>query len=146
MIRKLQCIILLSSTTPLIIVSAIGIVDKALISIDKDKSQCATLADLADKYSNEYELNFANGGDQNNNSIPEVRICKEKGIGLLDFLSQNKIMSSKSEARRLIKSNGFKINDVLQNNEKKILKVDDFKDKILKISCGKKRHYLVKLI
>ena len=68
----------------LIIVSAIGIVDKALISIDKDKSQCATLADLADKYSNVYELYFANGGDQNNNSIPEVPICQEKGIVLID--------------------------------------------------------------
>ena len=32
----------------LLIVSAIGIVDKALISIDKDKTQCATLSDLAD--------------------------------------------------------------------------------------------------
>ena len=50
----------------LLIVSAIGIVDKALISIDKDKTQCATLGDLADKYSSEYELYFANGGDQNN--------------------------------------------------------------------------------
>ena len=64
----------------LLIVSAIGIVDKALISIDKDKTQCATLGDLADKYSTEYELYFANGGDQNNDSIPEVPICKEKGI------------------------------------------------------------------
>jgi len=44
----------------LLIVSAIGIVDKALISIDKDKTQCATLFDLADKYSGEYELYFAN--------------------------------------------------------------------------------------
>ena len=66
----------------LLIVSAIGIVDKALISIDKDKTQCATLDDLADKYSNEYKLYFANGGDQNNDSIPEVPVCKEKGIGL----------------------------------------------------------------
>ena len=77
----------------LIIVSAIGIVDKALISIDKDKSQCATLADLADKYSNVYELYFANGGDQNNNSIPEVPICQEKGIALIDGLGE-KIQSS----------------------------------------------------
>ena len=30
---------------------SIEIVDKALISIDKDKTQCATLTDLADKYS-----------------------------------------------------------------------------------------------
>ena len=77
----------------LIIVSAIGIVDKALISIDKDKTQCATLADLADQYSNQCELYFANGGDQNNDSITEVPFCKEKGIGLLEGLG-NKIQSS----------------------------------------------------
>ena len=77
----------------LIIVSAIGIVDKALISIDKDKTQCATLADLADKYSSEYELYFANGGDQNNDTIAEVPVCKEKGIGLLEGLG-DKIQSS----------------------------------------------------
>tara|TARA_Y100000816_G_C25830253_1_gene434201 strand:+ start:21 stop:446 length:426 start_codon:yes stop_codon:yes gene_type:complete len=77
----------------LTIVSAIEIVDKALISIDKDKTQCATLADLADKYSSEYELYFANGGDQNIDSIPEVSICKEKGIGLLEGLG-DKIQSS----------------------------------------------------
>ena len=77
----------------LIIVSAIGKVDKALISIDKDKTQCATLADLANKYSDEYELYFANGGDQNNDSIPEVPVCKEKSIGLLEGLG-DKIQSS----------------------------------------------------
>ena len=77
----------------LIIVSAIGIVDKALISIDKDKTQCATLSDLADKYSGNYTLYFANGGDQNNDSIPEVPICRKKRIGLLDRLG-DKIQSS----------------------------------------------------
>ncbi len=77
----------------LLIVSAIGIVDKALISIDTDKTQCATLADLADKYSTAYELYFANGGDQNNDSIPEVSVCNEKGIGLIEGLG-DKIQSS----------------------------------------------------
>jgi len=77
----------------LTIVSAIGIVDKALISIDKDKTQCATLGDLADKFGEEYELFFANGGDQNNYSIPEVPVCREKGIGLLEGLG-DKIQSS----------------------------------------------------
>jgi cytidyltransferase-like protein len=77
----------------LIIVSAIGIVDKALISTDKDKTQRATLGDLADKYSSEYELYFANGGDQNNDTIAEVPVCKEKGIGLLEGLG-DKIQSS----------------------------------------------------
>lgn len=77
----------------LIIISAIGIEDKALISIDKDKTQCATLSKLADMHSTEYELYFANGGDQNNDSIPEVPICKEKGIRLLEGLG-DKIQSS----------------------------------------------------
>ena len=30
--------------------------DKALISIDKDKTQCATLTDLANKHSGEFKL------------------------------------------------------------------------------------------
>ena len=77
----------------LIIVSAIKHVDKALISIDKDKSQCATLAHLADSYNNDFDLFFANGGDQNNESIPEVPVCREKGIGLLEGLG-DKIQSS----------------------------------------------------
>ena len=77
----------------LIIVSAIKYVDKALISIDKDETQCATLAHLADKNGADFELYFANGGDQNNESIPEVPVCKEKGIGLLEGLG-DKIQSS----------------------------------------------------
>ena len=77
----------------LLLVSAIGIVDKAFISIDKDKTQCATLGDLADKYSGEFELYFANGGDQNNNLIPESPVCTENGIGLLEGLG-DKIQSS----------------------------------------------------
>ena len=76
-----------------IIISAIRIVDKALISIDKDKTQCATLADLANKFSKKYELYFANGGDQDNDSIPEVPLCKDRGIGLLEGLG-DKIQSS----------------------------------------------------
>jgi D-beta-D-heptose 7-phosphate kinase/D-beta-D-heptose 1-phosphate adenosyltransferase len=85
----------------LIIVSAIGIVDKALISIDKDKTQCATLVNLAEQYSKHYELYFANGGDQNNNSIPEDPVCKEKGIGLLEGLG-DKIQSSSWLLKKLI--------------------------------------------
>ena len=77
----------------LLIVSVIKYVDKALISIDKDKTQCTTLAHLADKFGADFEFLFANGGDQNNDSIPEVPVCKEKGIGLIEGLG-DKIQSS----------------------------------------------------
>lgn len=33
-----------------------------------------------------YDLVFANGGDQNNNSISEVPVCQELGIELIDGL------------------------------------------------------------
>ena len=77
----------------LIIVSAIKHVDKAFISKDNDQTQCATLAYIADKFGTNFELYFANGGDQNNESIPEVPVCKENGIGLLEGLG-DKIQSS----------------------------------------------------
>ena len=77
----------------LIIVGAIGFVDKALISLDKDKTQNLTLSFLAKKYGAEYDLFFANGGDQNNDSIPEATVCEEKGIGLVEGLG-DKIQSS----------------------------------------------------
>ena len=77
----------------LIIVSATKYVDKAIISVDQDKTQCATLAYLAEEYGADFELFFANGGDQSNKSIPEVTVCKEKGIELLEGLG-DKIQSS----------------------------------------------------
>tara|TARA_B100000886_G_scaffold119798_1_gene80521 strand:+ start:9856 stop:10281 length:426 start_codon:yes stop_codon:yes gene_type:complete len=77
----------------LTIVSAVKYVDSALISIDKDKTQCYTLANLADNYNLKYDLFFANGGDQNNKSIPEIEICKNHSIGLIEGLG-DKIQSS----------------------------------------------------
>ena len=69
-----------------------------------------------------------------------------KGVKLLDFLSKNKIMSSKSEARRVIANKGLKINNVVVVDDNQILQQEDFKEKIVKISYGKKKHYLIKII
>ena len=59
---------------------------------------------------------------------------------------ENKITSSKSEGRRIIYNNGLKINGDLIKDDKKIFQKNDFENGILKISFGKKRHYLVKII
>ncbi len=77
----------------LTIIKAIRLVNKALVSIDKDKTQRETLSYLAKKYISKYDLFFANGGDQNNKSIPELGVCKDIGIGLIEGLG-NKIQSS----------------------------------------------------
>ena len=77
----------------MIIVSNINAVDKAVLSIDQDRTVCATLKMIADTYSKEYELAFANGGDQNNDTIPEGPVCQENNIALIDGLG-DKIQSS----------------------------------------------------
>jgi hypothetical protein len=41
-----------------------------------------------------HRLAFANGGDQNNNSIPEVPICQVLGIELIDGLGEKIQFSS----------------------------------------------------
>ncbi len=90
---------------------------------------------------------FESKGIGSNLPVIEVRsLDLKKGINLLDFLSVNKVVSSKSEARRVIDNKGMKINDVLLNDYKKIIKDNDFKEKRLKISLGKKKHYLIKVI
>ncbi|MCH7414633.1 adenylyltransferase/cytidyltransferase family protein [Belliella sp. R4-6] len=75
------------------IVSNIKSVDKVYLSIDKDRTVCETIRLIHQQLSNEYKLAFANGGDQNNQSIPEVPICQELGIELIDGLG-DKIQSS----------------------------------------------------
>ena len=77
----------------LFIVQNIKAVDKAIISIDKDRTVCESIYLLFKDFSKDYDLAFANGGDQNNDSIPEAPICKELGIDLIDGLG-DKIQSS----------------------------------------------------
>ena len=55
----------------MIIVSNIKAVDKAILSIDTDRTVCATIKMIAEQFGEEFELGFANGGDQNNDTIPE---------------------------------------------------------------------------
>ena len=104
-----------------------------------------TAAKKAEKTAKE---TFESGGFGLN--LPEIKIKKNdlnQGIKILDLLVLNKFMSSKSEIRRAIKSNALKINNKILTDENKVLKQEDFaNDKILKISFGKKKHYLIKII
>ena len=104
-------------------------------------------ADAAKKAEQTAKETFEGGGIGTN--LPEIKITSDeinKGINLLDLLSMNKILSSKSEARRAIENKGLKINNVVVANENKILSSNDFTKNILKISYGKKKHYIIKII
>jgi D-beta-D-heptose 7-phosphate kinase/D-beta-D-heptose 1-phosphate adenosyltransferase len=76
-----------------IIVSHIREVDKTILSIDKDRTVCETIQKIVTDYGSDYEIAFANGGDQNNETIPEKPVCKKLGVALIDGLG-GKIQSS----------------------------------------------------
>lgn len=77
------------------IIRALRNVDMAYLSIDQDSTQIKTLEMLYTRYVIEggLKLAFANGGDQNNDTIPERSICEGLGIELIDGLGK-KIQSS----------------------------------------------------
>jgi D-beta-D-heptose 7-phosphate kinase/D-beta-D-heptose 1-phosphate adenosyltransferase len=75
------------------IVSNIKSVDHCVLSIDQDRTVCKTIARIFMEFGNEYDFSFANGGDQNNDTIPEKSICHQMGIPLIDGIG-DKIQSS----------------------------------------------------
>ena len=77
----------------IIIVSNIKSVDYCMLSIDEDKTVCKTIEKIALEFGATRALSFANGGDQNNNTIPERPICDQMGITLVDGLG-DKIQST----------------------------------------------------
>jgi len=70
------------------IIQELKCVDYVVKSIDTDRTVCKTIASLDPR-----PTYFCNGGDQNNNSIPEAAICEELGIELRDGFG-DKIQSS----------------------------------------------------
>ena len=76
-----------------LIIDNLRIVDQCFLSLDKDRTVCDTIRFIFNKYSEYYIFAFANGGDQNNDIIPERPICVELGIELIDGLG-SKIQSS----------------------------------------------------
>ena len=73
--------------------------------------------------------------------LPEIQIKSneiKKGISILDFVVDNKILSSKSEARRLIANKGLKIDGITVDNEKKMLEIKDFKKISVNFLTGRK--------
>lgn len=69
-----------------IVLESIKYVDEVFLSIDKDKSVCKSLLSIRPDI-------FANGGDRNQDEYPEMNICKELNIEMVDGLGE-KIQSS----------------------------------------------------
>lgn len=70
------------------IIQELTCVDFVVQSVDTDRTVCKTLETVSPR-----PTYFCNGGDQNNQSIPESTICNELNIVLIDGLG-DKIQSS----------------------------------------------------
>jgi tyrosyl-tRNA synthetase len=68
--------------------------------------------------------------------MPEVRV-KAGEYQILDFLAENKLAPSKTEAKRLIMQNAVKINGQVENEWQKTLKIETGKETIIQI--GKRK-------
>lgn len=76
-----------------LIIKQLSIVDYVMLSIDNDRTVNKSIEEIHNLYSNSYDLFFANGGDQDNSSIPEIQTCIKLNIKLIDKLGA-KIQSS----------------------------------------------------
>ena len=90
---------------------------------------------------------FVKGGLGKN--IPEKVIEKKvisDGINVIELIFQNNLVQSKSEARRILKNNGVKINDIVVTDEKKMINFKDVQENdYIKLSIGKKKYLKIKV-
>lgn len=83
-------------------------------------------------------------------TLPTVDIAvsqMQQGLLLIDALIMTGLSTSKGEARRLIRAQSIRINDQNVNDELYALKnIDITVENIIKISAGKKRHALIRIL
>ena len=73
--------------TRLAVVSALRVVDRAILAIDQDGSVCATLAQLLQEAKAQgHEAVFCKGGDRHSGNIPEMAVLQAAGARLIDGL------------------------------------------------------------
>lgn len=65
---------------------------------------------------------------------------------IIDLLVMTKLAPTKSEARRLIKGGGVKLNDEVVEDDTTTITRNDFVGGFAKLSVGKKKHHLLKMV
>ena len=80
--------------------------------------------------------------------LPVINLKKKQGnkINILELVLSSKLLTSKGEIRRAIKNNGIKINDTTILDDKLIVDFNQYDKNSCKLSFGKKKHIVVKLI
>ena len=88
-------------------------------------------------------------GNIDSANLPSVDLDKQKlssKLTIIDIVLLSKLEKSKSEIRRLIKSNGIKINNEILNDENFIIDLKNYENNSFKLSIGKKRHLKINFV
>ena len=90
------------------------------------------------------------GGKGLSDDLPAIEVSKkdlEQGIAAYLVFQQAGLASSGGEARRLIRGNGAKVNDQVVMDENMLINISHCNsDTVIKLTAGKKRHALVRVI
>ena len=68
------------------------------------------------------------------------------GVSVVDLFQRSGLVASKGEARRLIRGGGARLNDARVEDESLVVGPDRLVDHALKLSAGRKRHALVRVV
>lgn len=72
------------------VVASLRVVDKVILAIDSDGSVCASLrtifSQIRQEYGKDIEIIFTKWGDRFTWNIPEVQICNEFSVKIVDWL------------------------------------------------------------
>jgi len=88
-------------------------------------------------------------GNIDSANLPSIDLDKQKlssKLTIIDIVLLSKLEKSKSEIRRLIKSNGIKINNKILNDENFIIDLKNYENNSFKLSIGKKRHLKINFV
>ena len=82
--------------------------------------------------------------------LPSVNLKKEEiinGINIIDLVITSSLFNSRSEVRRMIKNKGIKINNEAVEDDKFNVSLNNFnQENFLKLSHGKKKHVIFKIV
>jgi tyrosyl-tRNA synthetase len=78
-------------------------------------------------------------------SVTIARSTLEKGFPWMQAFTSTKLVVSNSEARRLLKQRGLRINNVLLTEER-TLTLDDVREGEIRVSVGPKKHAVLKVV
>ena len=115
-------------------------INEAKIILANEVTKLCRSSEAADKISSSSAKLFSNS--ETDDTLPSVEVTNSE-ISFIDALKILNFLKSNGEARRLIRGNGAKINDVVINDENYTLSNKDYKNGKVKISYGKKKHGLL---